>query len=241
VGGVRCYLVNKMTVTKFASLTVNANLQPVLVLDTGSHLTNGKIIAGLKAMKTGLWPRHEGDTTLVITATSGKEAELYKLAWSLPQRGYVLEETPQHKQLDEKRAERKAKIQERVAKAAIPPMAFANKRFSFRPHPRGWRVTFATQSSFISWAKGHSIPFSHLGRHHAIISNLPQGITPKYDRTPKSTWVQPPVPTPEPEATPEPRPDSSWTRDQIKAWLRDQGIDTLGITRKSELLELVNI
>ena len=229
-----------MTVTKFASLTVNSRLQPVLVIDPGSHLAIGSIIKGLKQMKTGLWPRHEGDTCISIIASPGKEAELYKLAYALPTRGYQLEETSQHKELDKALAQRKAEIEKRVAQAAIPPMAFANKRFSFRPHPLGWRVTFATQSSFISWAKGHSIPFSHLGRHHAIISNLPQGITPKYDRTPKSTWVQPPVPTPEPEATPEPSPDSSWTRDQIKAWLHDRGIDTVGVTRKAELLELVN-
>jgi len=240
VGGVRCYLVNKMT-TKFASLTVNARLQPVLVIDPGSHLAIGKIIAGLKQMKTGLWPRHEGDTTLVVTASAGKEAELYKLAWSLPQRGYQLEETRQHKELDEARAKRKAEIQARVAQAAIPPMAFANKRFSFRPHPKGVRVTFATQSSFVAWANGHGISFTHLGKHHAVIRYLPAGCTLKFDRILKCPWVQPPVPTPEPEATPEPSPDSSWTRDQIKSWLRDRGIDTLGITRKSELLELVNI
>jgi len=242
VGGVRC-LVNKMT-TKFASLTVNARLQPVLVIDPGSHLAIGRIIQGLKQMRTGLWPRHEGDTTLVVTASAGKEAELYKLAWSLPGRGYQLEETPQHKGLDQALAQRKQEIQARVAQAAIPPMAFANKRFSFRPHPRGWRVTFATQSSFISWAKGHEIPFTNLGKHHAIIAHLPQGITPKYDRTPKSTWVQPPIPTPDPEPTPEPTPDpvpdASWTRDQIKEWCESRNLDTTGLRRKAELLELVN-
>lgn len=228
-----------MNTTKLAILTTNSRLQPVLVVDPGSHLAIGRIISGLKAMRTGLWPSvHE--TTVTITATQGKECELYKLAWSLPERGYKLEETPAHKSLDEARAQRKAQIQERVAKAAIPPMAFAAKRFSFRPHPRGWRVTFATQSSFTAWANGHEIPFTHLGKHHAIIGHLPAGITPKYDRTPKSTWVQPPVPTtPDPEPTPEPTPDSTWTRDQIKAWLQANGIDTLGLTRKADLLELV--
>ncbi len=234
------YLVKNMT-TKFASLTVNARLQPVLVVDPGSHLAIGKIIAGLKQMKTGLWPRHEGDTTLVITASQGREHELYKLAWSLPERGYLLEETPQHRNLDEARAKRKAEIQERVAQAAIPPMEYVIKRFSFRPHPRGVQVSFFSHGDFTRWANANGIPYTNLCRHRAIIRHLPPGCTFKYDRTCKCPWVQPPVPTPEPEATPEPSPDSSWTRDQIKSWLRDRGIDTLGITRKSELLELVNI
>ena len=229
-----------MTVTKFASLTVNSRLQPVLVIDPGSHLAIGSIIKGLKQMKTGLWPRHEGDTCISIIASPGKEAELYKLAYALPTRGYMLEETQQHKELDKALAQRKAEIEERVAQAAIPPMAWAAKRFSFRPHPKGVRVTFATQSSFVAWAEGHGISFTNLGKHHAVIRYLPAGCTLKFDRILKCPWVQPPVPTPEPEATPEPSPTASWTRDQIKAWLHDRGIDTVGVTRKAELLELVN-
>lgn len=234
-----CFEEKHMTTQKLATLAINSRLQPVLVVDPGSHLAVGKIVQGLKRMRSGLWTHHEGDTTLVITPSVGKEHELYKLADSLPERGYLLEETPQHKDLDRVRAERKAKIQERAAQAAIPPMAFAQKRFSFRPHPLGWRVTFATKSSFTAWVNGHNIPFSHLGKHHAIIGHLPQSITPKYDRTPQCTWVSP---APEASAEPAPveRPDHKWTRDQIKSWLNDKGVDTLGITRKAELLELAN-
>ncbi len=225
------------TATKLATLTVNARLQPVLVIDPGSHLAIGKIINGLKQMRTGLWPRHEGDTCLVITATQGREAELYKLAWSLPGRGYQLEETAQHKNLDEARAQRKQEIQERIAKAAIPPMAFAAKRFSFRPHPKGVRVTFAAQNSFVAWAEGHGISFSHLGRHHAIIAKIPQGIALKFDRTPKCDWVQPSVPSAAPD--PEPTPDSTWTTPQLKDWCKAHGLDTIGLRRKAEFLELI--
>ena len=229
-----------MTTTKLASLTVNSRLQPVLVIDPGSHLAVGKIISGLKRMRTGLWPRHEGDTCITITATQGKECELYKLAWSLPQRGYKLEETPQHKGLDEARAKRKAEIEQRIAQAAIPPMGFAAKRFSFRPHPHGLRVTFATQSSFLSWANGHEIPFTHLGKHHAIIAKIPQGIALKFDRTPKCDWVQPPVSTtPDPEPTPDATPNSTWSRDQLKKWCEARNLETTGLRRKAEFLDLI--
>lgn len=228
-----------MTTQKLATLAINSRLQPVLVVDPGSHLAVGKIVQGLKRMRSGLWTHHEGDTTLVITPSVGKEHELYKLAWSLPERGYLLDETPQHKDLDQVRAERKAKFEARAAQAAVPPMGFAQKRFSFRPHPLGWRVTFATKSSFTAWAEGHNVPFSHLGKHHAIIGHLPQGITPKYDRTPQCTWVGP-APDEALAEAPVERPDPTWTRDKIKTWLSSQGIDTVGLTRKAELLELAN-
>lgn len=237
-------LVNKMTThQKLATLSVDSKLRPIIVIDPGSHLAIGRIIRGLKQARTGLWPKYLGDTDVLISVSKGKEIEIYKLAATLTAQGYYLQETEEHKKLEQALAERKAyaakvqaEMKAKAAKAAIPPMAFANKRFSFRPHPCGWRVTFATQSSFLSWAKGHQVSFAHLGKHHAIIPHLPVGITPKYDRTEKCAWVQPPVPT-----TSDPIPDSTWTRDQIKSWLNDRGVDTLGVNRKADLLELVNI
>lgn len=237
-----------MTTQKLATLSIDSNLRPILVLDPGSHLAIGKVVRALKQMRSGLWPKYLGDTDILITSSAGKESEIYKLAATLTAKGYLLQETEEHKKLDQKLAARaaqlesqKAAIQERAAQAAVPPMGFAQKRFSFRPHPLGWRVTFATKSSFTAWAEGHNIPFSHLGKHHAIIGHLPQGITPKYDRTPQCTWVSPaPEASAEPALESKPRPDSTWTRDQIKSWLNDKGVDTLGITRKAELLELAN-
>ena len=54
-------------------------------------------------------------------------------------------------------------------------------------------------------------------------------------------WVQPPVPSAaaDPEPTSEPSPTAPWTKDRIKSWLSSRGVDIIGITRKADLLELV--
>ena len=222
-----------MNATNIAILTVNSNLTPILVIDPGSHNKIGKIIQSLKAKRQGFGFQVEG-TTLFI------RGKIYDLIPSLIARGYHVEETAEHHN-------REAVIAQRRAIAATPPMGYAAKRFSFRPHPLGVRVTFADRRAFLAWANGHGVEFAHLGRHHAIIGHLPQGCTLKYDRTPKCAWAQPPVwgescpwcQPPIPEAPAPAAPDSTWTISQLRGYCIDHGISVIGLSKKSQFLAAI--
>ena len=217
------------TGTNLAILTVNSNLTPMLVIDPGSHNKIGKIIQSLKAKRQGFQFRVE-DTTLSI------RGKIYDLIPSLIARGYHVEETEAHRN-------REAVIAQRRAIAAIPPMGYASKRFSFRPHPLGCRVTFADKRAFVNWADGHGIEYDHLGRHHAVIGHLPVGCTLKYDRTPKCPMCCPAPPEPpagELELTAAPTgPDSTWTISQLRGYCIDHGISVIGLSKKSQFLAAI--
>jgi len=238
-----------MTLQKLATLSVDSNLRPILVVDPGSHLAIGRIIRGLKVARTGLWPKYLGDTDILISASKGKEIEIYKLAATLTAKGYYLQETEQHKNLEQTLAERKAyaakmqaEMKAKSALAAIPPRGFAAKRFKWSRHRNFIVAQFAQKSAFLAWAKAQNIQPTWTGEHRAIISlaHLPwlqaSGIIPMPLALPPATPEPSPEPTPEPEASPK----ASWTKDRIKRWLNNRGIDTIGVVRKDELLELVN-